>query len=87
MRNFSSALMCIAFVYMKYTYKFHWIFLILILGALFFWEYPAKENRELLKVQIEESKARTENIRWNTELAKTTTKLNLATLAMMQQKK
>jgi hypothetical protein len=57
------------------------------MGALFFWEYPAKESRELLKAQIDELKARTENIKWNTELAKTTTKLNLATLAMMQQKK
>lgn len=87
MRNFPSAFLLTIGACLWATYGFHWYYLILLAGSLLFSEYPVKENIEYLKVQIEESKVRTENIRWAIKLSETTVKLNLATLAMMQHKK
>jgi hypothetical protein len=69
---------------MTYAYKFHWIFIILIAGALLFWEYPVKENIELVRAQIDQCKANTENLKWNMQLAKTGTELNLKNLARLR---
>jgi len=85
MKNLPSALMLIAFVYFNYTYpKFFWGSLLLIIGAILMWEYPAKEGLELVRTQIEELRARMENIRWATELSKTQVKVNLATLVNLK---
>lgn len=80
MRNMPSALMCIAFIYFLST-GFHWASLVLLAGAVMFWEYPIKENIELARAQIEEIKARTENIRWSTKLSESQVKVNLMMIA------
>jgi hypothetical protein len=88
MRNLPSALMILAEVYIIIFCDKQWMQLIalalLMSGAFAFWEYPAKEGVELVRAQIEESKARTENIRWQTKLSETQVNVNLRTLALMK---
>ena len=80
MNNLPSALMCILFVYINYTDGFRWISLILIIGALLFLEWPAKEGKELVKAQIENLKAGTANLKLVGMANRTATEVNIKTL-------
>jgi hypothetical protein len=72
--------MCILFVYINYIYGFRWISLILIIGALLFFEFPAKEAKELVKEQIENLKAGTANLKLAATANRTATEVNIKTL-------
>lgn len=85
MRNIPSALLIIAFVYFS-SLGFHWYYSLLLIGVLMFWEYPVKENIEMLKAQIEEVKARTQSIIWSTELSKSQVKVNMAMIEKMRRR-
>lgn len=84
MRNLESALLLIAFAYLFYIDGFHWVYLVLIAGVLAFWEYPVKENIELVRAQIERTKMETESIKWNIKLAQVQTNINLRSLELMR---
>lgn len=81
MRNLPSALMIMAFVYLVYAHGFHWIFTLLILGAFAMFEFMAKEGLEIMRAQIEELKARTENMIWATKLSRSQVSVNMMMLA------
>jgi len=83
MRNIPSVIMFIAFIYFIQA-GFHWMYLILLIGGLFLLEWPSKESYELIRTSIEESKARTENIKWQTDLSRTQVKVNLGVIALQQ---
>lgn len=87
MRNLPSAISWLGFVYFIYLNGFHWIYLVLLMGGLVIWEYPVKENVELIKEQIERTKAETENLKWITELNKATTKLNIKQFEILNRRK
>ena len=55
-------------------------------GAILFFEYPIKKNITLLKSQIEETKARTENIKWATKVSESQVKVNISMLQNMQRR-
>ena len=80
MRNVSSAICAIGIAY----FGFHWQSILLVIGFLFFWEYPVKENVELVRTQIENIKQSTENTKWQTELSKAQVKVNLNTLQIQE---
>jgi hypothetical protein len=84
MRNLSSALLWIGFVYFIYLNGFHWIYLVLLIGGIAIWEYPVKENIELVKAQIQRTKMETESIKWNIKLVQVQTNINLRSLELMR---
>ncbi len=89
MRNLPSALICIVFVYMTYTYGFHWIFITLILGAIILLEWPSKESKELIQAQIRNLDAGTVNLKLVAVANRTTTEANVRlidTINMMRRK-
>ena len=83
MRNLTSSLMFIAFIYFMQT-GFKWYYLILLFFGLFFIEWGVKENKEYTETLTEESKARIENIKWQTEISKIQAKINLRSMAIKE---
>jgi hypothetical protein len=83
MRNISSALLWIAFIYFIYKTGFQWIYIMLPILGLVLWEWPVKENKDLLLSQIERTKAETENIKWVTKLNQSTVQLNIKSFELM----
>jgi hypothetical protein len=84
MRNLPSSLLWISFIGFIYLNGFHWFYLVLLIGGIAIWEYPVKENIELVKAQIERTKAETESLEWTTKLNKASTKLNVMTMESMK---
>ena len=86
MKNLSSSILMISFIFFNYIYGFHWMFMLLFLWSILSFEYPVKENLEYLKLQMEETKSRIEGIKWRTELDRTTTQVNLKTIGLLNQR-
>ena len=88
MKNLSCALVVIASIGVYALIREWWLLVLGLFIALLFAEFMPRIGKDLsiklLQAQINETEARGENLRWQTELSKAQVKINLMTLTQLQ---